>query len=414
MLSLILLSCMAMQMASSLKIYIYEMPEEFHDRKRFGDQINSPGCFYTIDAVFPSLLRESPVFTKNPEEANYFHIDAWMYWEWLDIDKVVKEVRRQGPWYDRHGGKDHILIVSADPGRCQYPQRAGENMTYLTHMGKVQYLEDTPCNLFKKWGGECDYHLMAAKAATIGPIQRPPCHIPGQDIVVPPTPFEDFKNSHPSPYIGDTLKGLNRSAIFYYSGKIDIHSEENDSKSRPWSDAHYSFGVRQTLHHMFNDLPGYQLKTNHAHGAYWTDLSSSIFCVAAAGWGWGGRMKAAVTRGCIPVIVQDGIRVEWEEQLPLKDYAIRLPLWLVHKLPDILDYFIKSGKVEKMQKALQCAWRLHWWRMPHGRAFQVVMCELKKRTLKAQKINVDWEACTLECGDGKKVSMTSESDFHVF
>lgn len=35
-------------------------------------------------------------------------------------------------------------------------------------------------------------------------------------------------------------------------------------------------------------------------------LSKSIFCLAAAGWGWGGRMKVAVTRGCIPVIVQVG------------------------------------------------------------------------------------------------------------
>jgi len=26
-------------------------------------------------------------------------------------------------------------------------------------------------------------------------------------------------------------------------------------------------------------------------------------------------MKTAVTRGCIPVIIQDGIKVEWEEQV---------------------------------------------------------------------------------------------------
>ena len=71
-------------------------------------------------------------------------------------------------------------------------------------------------------------------------------------------------------------------------------------------------------------------------------------------------MKAAVTRGCIPVIIQDGIKAEWEEQLPLKDYAIRVPTWLVHKLPDILDAFIQSGRVVKMQKVLECAWRLHW------------------------------------------------------
>ena len=105
--------------------------------------------------------------------------------------------------------------------------------------------------------------------------------------------------------------------------------------------------------------------------SYWHHLSKSIFCLAAAGWGWGGRMKVSATRGCIPVIVQvrgrdgvvgglscqdypkdavlawrrwanalpcpppfgpqDGILVEFEEQLPMKEYAIRVPLWMVHK-----------------------------------------------------------------------------------
>ena len=90
--------------------------------------------------------------------------------------------------------------------------------------------------------------------------------------------------------------------------------------------------------------------------------------LAAAGWGWGGRMKFSVMNGCLPVIVQvcagylvvdwawmclrsfppsslhpaslfeqDGIRVEWEEQLPLQKYALRIPMWLLNRLPEILE-----------------------------------------------------------------------------
>lgn len=37
---------------------------------------------------------------------------------------------------------------------------------------------------------------------------------------------------------------------------------------------------------------------------YFEGQRKSIFCLAAAGWGWGQRMKIGITHGCIPVIVQ--------------------------------------------------------------------------------------------------------------
>lgn len=52
---------------------------------------------------------------------------------------------------------------------------------------------------------------------------------------------------------------------------------------------------------------------------------------APAGWGWSGRFVTSVLSGCIPVIVQDGIKVEWEDQLPLKDFALRVPFMYLHR-----------------------------------------------------------------------------------
>ncbi|GAX83089.1 hypothetical protein CEUSTIGMA_g10515.t1 [Chlamydomonas eustigma] len=140
---------------------------------------------------------------------------------------------------------------------------------------------------------------------------------------------------------------------------------------------------------------------------YQEQLANSIF---AAGWGWGGRMKFSVIHGCIPVIIQDGIEVEFEEQLPMHKYALRVPLkgycwWLAHKFPEVLEVLIRKGIVAKMQKVLDCVWRLHWWTHPHGRAFELVMCELKRRLLGADSIIVDTEACTLQCGDEKVVNI---------
>ena len=37
---------------------------------------------------------------------------------------------------------------------------------------------------------------------------------------------------------------------------------------------------------------------------YFHRMSSATFCLAPLGIGWGARVKTAITRGCIPVIIQ--------------------------------------------------------------------------------------------------------------
>mmetsp|Transcript_18497 Transcript_18497/g.46865 ORF Transcript_18497/g.46865 Transcript_18497/m.46865 type:complete len:126 (-) Transcript_18497:797-1174(-) len=108
-------------------------------------------------------------------------------------------------------------------------------------------------------------------------------------------------------------------------------------------------------------------------------------------------MKSAVAHGCVPVVIQDGIRVEWEEQLPMQRYAVRLPSYAMHKMHHILDAYVDTGRWAQMQRAMQCVWRFHWWRHPAGRAFELVMCELRKR-LVGGKIHLDTDSCTIHCG----------------
>jgi hypothetical protein len=70
----------------------------------------------------------------------------------------------------------------------------------------------------------------------------------------------------------------------------------------------YSFGARQTVARLFSDTPGYVITAQHISN-YQEQLASSKFCLAPAGWGWGGRMKVALLHGCVPVIVQVGLIV---------------------------------------------------------------------------------------------------------
>lgn len=88
----------------------------------------------------------------------------------------------------------------------------------------------------------------------------------------------------------------------------------------------------------------------------------------------------------------------------MAEYAIRLPLRYVHRLPEILHKYEASGRLARAQEVLGCTWRLHWWRGPQGRAFDLLLCELHARMHNA-KVRLDVAACSLDCGAGKVVHL---------
>ena len=64
----------------------------------------------------------------------------------------------------------------------------------------LQKIKTEPCDLFKQWGGECDPIMTAALGRIQGNMPYG-CHLPHQDIVVPPSPYEVNGAQSPLPYI---------------------------------------------------------------------------------------------------------------------------------------------------------------------------------------------------------------------
>ena len=66
------------------------------------------------------------------------------------------------------------------------------------------------------------------------------------------------------------------------------------------------------------------------------------------------------------------------------------------------NYTFLNSQLLTHQENLKCAWRLHFWRPPHGRAFEVVACDLRRRKLGLKGLMaVDFKACTLTCVPGE-------------
>jgi hypothetical protein len=92
-----------------------------------------------------------------------------------------------------------------------------------------------------------------------------------------------------------------------------------------------------------------------------------------------------------PAAPQDGIVAEWEEQLPLREYAIRMPTRFVHRMPEFLEEYESLGRLAHAQKVMHCVWRLHMW-----------------QRLLGGKVRLDTDSCRLFCGDSTAVDFNNE------
>jgi hypothetical protein len=66
--------------------------------------------------IFPEELKRSSYVTANPEEADYFFADAWIFWPHAlnHMDDILRDVRALGPWFDRKNGSDHIFVITGE------------------------------------------------------------------------------------------------------------------------------------------------------------------------------------------------------------------------------------------------------------------------------------------------------------
>lgn len=111
-----------------------------------------------------------------------------------------------------------------------------------------------------------------------------------------------------------------------------------------------------------------------------------------------GCRKTSITRGCIPVVIQDGVKVEFEDELPFHLFAVRLPAAWVHRLPELLEMMLRQpGWQAEARRAMKCVWPLFWWGPPWGRAFDMTMCMLRARMFGWQRPLLDLHTCTLQC-----------------
>lgn len=126
-------------------------------------------------------------------------------------------------------------------------------------------------------------------------------------------------------------------------------------------------GIRQKLAEEFGSSPNKKGKLGRQHAKdvivtplrsenYHEDLASSIFCGVLPGDGWSGRMEDSILQGCIPVVIQDGIYLPYENVLNYDSFAVRLREDEIPDLVKILRGFNET-EVKFKQANVQKIWQ---------------------------------------------------------
>ncbi|KAK3148234.1 hypothetical protein QOZ80_3BG0292440 [Eleusine coracana subsp. coracana] len=336
-------------------IYVYDLPPEFDNHllegRRFKLQcvnriyddknktIWTPQLYGAQMALYESILA-SPHRTLNGDEADYFYVpvlDSCLItrsddsphllmprdlrlrsYHTLEYYRMAYDhIAQQYPYWNRTSGRDHIWFFSWDEGACYAPKEIWNSMM-LVHWGNTNTKHMNSTSAY--WADNWDHIPLDRRGSH-------PCFDPRKDLVIPawkePNPGAIWLKLWARPR-------NNRTTFFYFNGNLGPAFEGGRPEDT------YSMGIRQKLAAEFSSTPNKQgnfgrqhttnvVVTNLRTEKYYEELASSVFCGVLPGDGWSGRMEDSMLQGCIPVIIQDGIFLPYENVLNYNSFAVRIP-----------------------------------------------------------------------------------------
>ncbi|OIT00786.1 PREDICTED: uncharacterized protein LOC109229226 [Nicotiana attenuata] len=350
-------------------IYVYDLPPDFNSLllegrhfklecvNRMYDHRNATiwtdQLYGAQMALYESLLA-SPHRTLNGEEADFFFVpvlDSCIITRADDAPhlnmqehkglrssltlefykKAYDHIITQYPYWNRSSGKDHIWFFSWDEGACYAPKEIWNSMM-LVHWGNTNSKHNHSTTAY--WADNWDSVSSDRRG-------NHPCFDPNKDLVLPAWKRPDEGSLEAKLWSRPREK---RKTFFYFNGNLGPAYKNG----RP--EATYSMGIRQKVAEEFGSTLNKEGKLGKQHaedvivtplraGNYHEELASSVFCGVMPGDGWSGRMEDSILQGCIPVVIQDGIYLPYENFLNYESFAVRIREDEIPNLLNILRSF---------------------------------------------------------------------------
>ncbi|KAG2494879.1 hypothetical protein HYH03_007118 [Edaphochlamys debaryana] len=357
---------------SKLKIYMYELPWTVAFPYDYNDgQFGRDPMYRAYEWFMMHFLRDNATRTENPYEANLFYVPMLLYFYIGNVRDpapqakwVIKHIQENYPFWNRSGGRDHFYFMTGDRGTCHASRWLQDSAIKLVHFGLQKRDMGWPDISNKEYG----------------------CIQVKRDLVVPPiNQFLDILPTGAADYyqrIQQTGgRDENRTLLFGFAGGV------GDGNI-------YSGGVRQALKRHLDALnatgalPPDVLFLEGRTPNYRQLLSTSKFCIAPYGYGWGLRLVQAVQFGCVPVIIQDWVYQPFEDFMPYEEFSVRLP---ASSIPSIVELLrgISDQELANMRLNLAKYYRAFIWEREYGgQAYEWTLSGLQRRldNLRAEHI----------------------------
>jgi len=123
---------------TGLAIYVYELPPDLGFN--FGRRTDP--IYRAEDVFLQQLLADQRLRALDPEHADLFFVPMHSVYgiarnqgcDRSRLELITKYLRTNYPWWDRHGGRDHIFFLTIDRGGCGLGE-AGRSPIIMMHFG---------------------------------------------------------------------------------------------------------------------------------------------------------------------------------------------------------------------------------------------------------------------------------------
>ena len=277
-----------------------------------------------------------------------------------------KNVQVQGAlvrWLDSVGLRQHwlehpdqyVFQFTGDKGSCLLPR----SPIYVAHWG-----------LTVPWSHMDAPHTWMSPPAGEARPEQLPCAT-AHDVIVPPwMAWTRYPNVSAQPRRHAAAAATAGSADRGVGGTWRCQLFWAGSIAHTYA-LHYSGGMRQLVWEHHRNRTGFCIDRRLPSEYY----EQARFCLAPSGDGWGDRLQKSIRAGCIPVIVQPGVLMPFEDVLPYHRFSLRFG---ANEVPTMHERLAAIGEAEhaRMRRTLLRYAAAFNWHEIHGQAYELTVFSL--------------------------------------